>query len=104
MFAEFFQGVPLTGFFSDREFGQNVLPETDPHVGKDGTRAARPPSRFPLTENAGNINNIVEFGTTTVFAVITVDNRITQSLSNLIIQEFLYFVISTLLQSILSVI
>ena len=71
-FAEYFPDVPLAGFFSDREFGQNVLPETDPRVGKDGTRADRPTSRFPYTENAGNINNIAKFGTTTVFAVITV--------------------------------
>ena len=72
-FAELFPGVPLTGFFGGGEFGHNVRPETDPRVGKDGTRAARPTSRCPYSANAGNINNMPgEFGFTTVIAIISV--------------------------------
>ena len=69
-FAELFPGVPLAGFFGGGEFGHNVLPKTDPRVGKHGTRTARPTSHGA---NAGNINNMPgEFGFTTVIAIISV--------------------------------
>lgn len=72
-FAELFPGVPLTGFFGGGEFGHTVRPDTDPRVGKDGTRAARPTSRCPYSASVGNSNNMPgEFGFTSVIAVISV--------------------------------